>query len=278
MTFKGLGRLSWLVPVAVVTLSTVPASAAQLTLTWVDNSANEVGFSVERKTGSASFAEIGLVAADVTTYADGSLTPGQSYCYRVRARNAAGDSAPTNEACGLAVTFRDVPASYWSWRHVEALAALGVTAGCGAGNYCPDGSITRAEMAIFLLKAKLGAGYVPPAASGDEFDDVPAGHWAAAWIEALVAQEITAGCGAGRLLPREPGDAGPDGRLPAPDQVRPGIPADGRHRHGLRRRVGRPLGGRLDRGARRGGDHDGVRRRTLLPESAVRARRWRSSW
>jgi hypothetical protein len=205
VALKELGRLSWLLPVAVATLATAPASAAQLTLTWVDNSANEAGFSIERRAGSAGpFGEIGLVAADVTTYGDGSVTPGLSYCYRVRARNTAGDSAPTNEACGLAVTFRDVPGSYWAWRYVEALAALGVTAGCGAGNYCPDGSITRAEMAVFLLKAKLGAGYVPAAPTGDEFDDVPAGHWAAAWIEALVAEGITAGCGAGNYCPGNP--------------------------------------------------------------------------
>ena len=50
-------------------------------------------------------------------------------------------------------TFADVPTGYWAFRHIEALAASGITAGCGGGNYCPESSVTRAEMAVFLAKA-----------------------------------------------------------------------------------------------------------------------------
>jgi hypothetical protein len=48
-------------------------------------------------------------------------------------------------------------------------------------------------MAVFLLRAKYGSGYVPPAASG-VFADVPVGYWAAAWIEQLAAEGVTGGC------------------------------------------------------------------------------------
>jgi len=50
-------------------------------------------------------------------------------------------------------TFSDVPTSYWAFRHIEALGASGITTGCGGGNYCPESSVTRAEMAVFLAKA-----------------------------------------------------------------------------------------------------------------------------
>jgi len=50
-------------------------------------------------------------------------------------------------------TFADVPTSHWAFQFVEALVDSGITAGCGGGNYCPDGTLTRAEMAVFLSAA-----------------------------------------------------------------------------------------------------------------------------
>jgi hypothetical protein len=64
--------------------------------------------------------------------------------------------------------------------------------------------VTRAEMAIFLLRSKYGSGYSPPAATGTVFGDVPISHWAAAWIEQLYAEEITSGCGGGNYCPNSP--------------------------------------------------------------------------
>jgi len=50
-------------------------------------------------------------------------------------------------------SFNDVPTSDPAFQFVEALAASGITAGCGGGNYCPDASLTRRQMAVFLAKA-----------------------------------------------------------------------------------------------------------------------------
>jgi hypothetical protein len=90
-------------------LAAGPACAQTTTyeheLIWQDNSDNEDGFKIERKTPSIpgdTFGEINQVAANVTTYTD-SVTDGQQRCYRVRAFNATGNSAYTNEACGLPV-------------------------------------------------------------------------------------------------------------------------------------------------------------------------------
>jgi hypothetical protein len=50
-------------------------------------------------------------------------------------------------------SFADVPTTHFAFRFVEALAASGITGGCGGGNYCPDSPLTRAQMAIFLASA-----------------------------------------------------------------------------------------------------------------------------
>lgn len=81
-------------------LLSVPASAANLTLNWADNSVNEDGFKVERRLGANGvFAEVAVVSSNVTTYDDVTVD-NQVYCYQVKAFNLAGDSTPSNIACG----------------------------------------------------------------------------------------------------------------------------------------------------------------------------------
>ena len=52
-----------------------------------------------------------------------------------------------------APTFADVPPEDPAFQYVEALAASGITAGCAGGNYCPDATLTRRQMAVFLARA-----------------------------------------------------------------------------------------------------------------------------
>ncbi|MBK7319957.1 M35 family metallo-endopeptidase [Candidatus Villigracilis affinis] len=97
--------------------------------------------------------------------------------------------------------FADVPLGSFAADWIEQLALEGVTAGCGNGNYCPDATITRAQMAIFLLRGEHGSAYIPPAATGTIFSDVPLGSFAVDWIEQLAAEGITSGCGGGNYCP-----------------------------------------------------------------------------
>jgi hypothetical protein len=97
--------------------------------------------------------------------------------------------------------FGDVPAGYWAAAWIEELAAEGIAGGCGGGNFCPNNNVNRAELSVFILLAEHGSGYTPPAASGTVFNDVPAGYWAAAWIEQLAAEGVTGGCGGGNFCP-----------------------------------------------------------------------------
>jgi S-layer family protein len=50
-------------------------------------------------------------------------------------------------------TFGDVPTNFVYFRAIEALAASGITGGCGNGNFCPNQNVTRGEMAAFLARA-----------------------------------------------------------------------------------------------------------------------------
>lgn len=47
----------------------------------------------------------------------------------------------------------DVPTSHPFFRFIEAMAASGITGGCGTGQYCPDQPVTRGQMAVFLSTA-----------------------------------------------------------------------------------------------------------------------------
>ncbi|MEX0881251.1 MAG: S8 family serine peptidase [Thermoanaerobaculia bacterium] len=89
------------------------------------------------------------------------------------------------------------PGPFTDW--IEQLAAEGVTSGCGNGNYCPDNAVTRAQMAVFLLRTLLGSGYVPPVVA-QIFDDVPPGAFAYDWINDLSGRGVTGGCSSSPLL------------------------------------------------------------------------------
>ncbi|MBI5838613.1 MAG: S-layer homology domain-containing protein [Chloroflexi bacterium] len=87
---------------------------------------------------------------------------------------------------------------------MERLAAEGITSGCGNGNYCPDNAVTRAQMAVFLLRARHGSSYAPPAATGAMFNDVLVNYPGSAWIEQLAREGITSGCSSNQYCPDSP--------------------------------------------------------------------------
>ena len=103
--------------------------------------------------------------------------------------------------------FNDVPASdpFAPW--IEDLANRGITGGCASNPpfpppvYCPTANVLRQQMAVFLLKTLLGAGYAPPPATGTLFNDVPASDPFAPWIEDLAGRGITGGCASNPPFP-----------------------------------------------------------------------------
>lgn len=96
-------------PTAPSLLNSTPISNTQINLSWTDNSSNEDGFKIERKTtASGTYSEIAQVGSNVTTYNNNSgLSGGTQYCYRIRSYNTAGNSAYSNESCNT--TLPDLP-------------------------------------------------------------------------------------------------------------------------------------------------------------------------
>ena len=106
-------------------------------------------------------------------------------------------------------SFPDVPTSQQFYAFIENLFHNGVTGGCAGGGYCPDNPVTRAQMAVFLLKGVHGSAYLPPACSSTVFTDVacPGGPFVD-WINQLASENITGGCGGGNYCPGNPVNRG----------------------------------------------------------------------
>jgi uncharacterized repeat protein (TIGR03803 family) len=103
----------------------------------------------------------------------------------------------------LQVDFADEPPSDLAYSYVCTLGRNRITSGCGGGNYCPASPVRRDQMAVFLLKAKHGSSYLPPACTGI-FTDVPCPGTFTNWIEELFHEGITGGCGGGNYCPASP--------------------------------------------------------------------------
>jgi hypothetical protein len=89
-----------MLPTAPANLTASTGVDSSVVLMWSDQSSNESGFQIERKggAGSESYRQIGTVPTEATTYRDSAVQPGVPYTYRVRAVNARGVSAYSNEA------------------------------------------------------------------------------------------------------------------------------------------------------------------------------------
>jgi hypothetical protein len=101
-------------------------------------------------------------------------------------------------------SFSDVATGSPFYRFIETLLHRGVTGGCGSTSYCPVSSTTRDQMAVFVLVAKEGAGYVPPVCGTPLFGDVPASSPYCRWIEELARRGVVGGCGGGNYCPTSP--------------------------------------------------------------------------
>jgi hypothetical protein len=93
-------------------------------------------------------------------------------------------------------SFRDVPARSTFFTDIYWLVQAGITNGCQQGRFCPDQTVTRAQMAAFLVRAlDLRENSSP------RFDDVSSSHTFAGDIGRLATSGITTGCGSNRFCP-----------------------------------------------------------------------------
>src|SRR5205807_430666 len=85
-------------PAAPSNLTATAVSTSEIDLSWMANSSNATSFKVERSTDGNIFTQIGTAAGSASSYNNTGLTASTKYYYRVRASNAAGDSAYSSVA------------------------------------------------------------------------------------------------------------------------------------------------------------------------------------
>jgi hypothetical protein len=79
-------------------LTATAVSRSQINLSWTDNSGRETGFAIERSNDNKKWSQIGVVGANVTSFASVKLTDRKTYYYRVRAFNSNANSTYSNVA------------------------------------------------------------------------------------------------------------------------------------------------------------------------------------
>ncbi|HWZ86758.1 MAG TPA: S-layer homology domain-containing protein [Thermoanaerobaculia bacterium] len=201
-----------------------PGETVQVAPRWMNTltTAQSFGGTASNLTGPAgptytiegSAADYGAVAGGAT--ADCNTSPGGCYLMSVSGTRPVQhwDATFTEDLSVSSVTktwkvhigesFPDVPTSNPFYSFVENLFHNGITGGCAGGNFCPTNAVTRSQIAVLLMKSKLGATRTPPPATGTVFADVPASDSFAPWIEQLAGFAITGGCGGGNYCPDSP--------------------------------------------------------------------------
>jgi hypothetical protein len=105
------------------------------------------------------------------------------------------------------VLFSDVPQDSFAWNFIYGAAGAGVMPGCAPQAplflFCPAEVVTRRSMAGYIERAVHGA-LTPPPVYLAEFNDVLLGSFNADYIQGLVEDAITAGCGGGNYCPDVP--------------------------------------------------------------------------
>ena len=91
--------------------------------------------------------------------------------------------------------FSDVPPDYWAKTSIDKVYELEIMLECGFYplRFGPEEPVLRQDAAVFVLKTRYGKDFVPPAATGTVFNDVPKDHPYADWIEKLQADGFTSG-------------------------------------------------------------------------------------
>ncbi len=129
---------------------------------------------------------------------DDPVTRAQMAAFLLRGMGEAGGPPPYQGV------FADVPAGLWYTGYAEWLHQLAITKGCAVDplRYCPNRPVSRAEMAVFIVRA-IGEDENLPAYQG-YFSDVPPGLWYTGYAERLYQLGITVGCATDKYCPNDP--------------------------------------------------------------------------
>lgn len=100
--------------------------------------------------------------------------------------------------------FSDVTPSTFGFAWIQKLRDLNITNGCGPNLFCPASSVTRAETAVFIIRARYGSQAVVDYPATPYFTDVLPGDFAYNFIQRMAEDVITNGCSATTYCPNDP--------------------------------------------------------------------------
>ena len=105
----------------------------------------------------------------------------------------------------LLAEFGDVPPEYWAHNYIMAIYGAQITAGCSTDplEYCPEASVTREQMAVFLIRALDQVPADGYCGAMNAFSDVTFDRWSCKYLKRLAELGITTGYGDGRFGPED---------------------------------------------------------------------------
>ncbi|MDP2211183.1 MAG: S-layer homology domain-containing protein [Candidatus Aquicultor sp.] len=179
----------------------------KVTLTWNSVTATGLtGYNIYRAEDiKAAGAKLNPSVAAAATYVDGTVEGLKTYYYYVTA--VAGGSLESDPSARVElvidellepVTFKDVGREHWAYTFIGRLAALKIVSGYSDGTFRPGNSVTRAEFAKMIVVA---SGWPLAAPASPSFKDVPASHWAYAYIETAKEHGVISGYPGGVFKP-----------------------------------------------------------------------------
>ena len=161
-------------PAAPSNLRARTISSTEVDLDWDDNSSNETGFRVEARADNEVFQETGGVSANTRGTTVTNLEPGTTYTFRVRARNANGDSPYSNQATVTPgedresdgfITTSAIPDFQFRVRIIQgALTITGLreTTGCVPETLCVSGAVPGRPEVFLRVVGPRSNGYLWP--------------------------------------------------------------------------------------------------------------------
>ncbi|ABN53656.1 MAG TPA: ferrous iron transporter A [Hungateiclostridium thermocellum] len=179
-------------------------SPNQIVLEWKDNSDDEEGFVIERKSNNGDFTEIAKVAKNITKFTDNQLYANTTYYYRVKGYYKNTYTNYTNigmAKTALSKTFNDLNSVPWAKEAIESLAARGIIHGKSEeqGIFAPNDRITRAEFITLIVNA-----FQLSKTPTGTFADVKPNHWYYRNVMIAKNMGIVSGTGNNYFYPDDP--------------------------------------------------------------------------
>jgi hypothetical protein len=185
-------------------LTVKTTSSSAINLEWTDNSTEEEGFIIERKSKDSDFMEIAKTGSNVAKYSDNKLQAGKEYYYRVKAFKGTSQTPFSNIASTItntSKTFSDLHLVPWAKIAIENLAGLDIIKGKLSNQkiFAQNDRITRAEF-INIVVISLKFNKTPVGT----FEDVKPEHWF--YKNVMIAKNagIVSGTGNNLFYPNEP--------------------------------------------------------------------------